>query len=519
VEQDATVIWQENLTPIVAPRICAGEKLREWFLRWNRTHAEETRIVSGGPQVLSTPSERLCLGVAEEGSIAVARPELRKELSLFDAVAIVVGTTIGSGIFLIPSSIAAELNSLGLVLLVWLTGGVLTMFGALSLAELGAMYPGTGGLCIYLRQAYGPFIAFLYAWGLLFMIHSGSIAALAVGFGLYVGQIFPLSATDEKILSAACVLLFTTISCLGIRGGKLTQNFIATAKIIGLAGIIFLLCLKGSHSISVVHLFAAPAGSGAPFSFDRFGIALVAVLFAYEGWHVVSFVAGEMKKPQVDLPKSLFYGAAIIMLIYLSANVGYYHLLSPAEIRGSNAVAALAAAKVLGPIAKTSISILILVSILGSINGLILTGPRVYYAMAREGVFLRIFGQTSDHYRTPMLALILQGVLGAVLALSGTYQQLFTDVIFTAWIFYGLAVGGVMVIRRRRPRAKRPFKVPGYPWVSLLFCVAAVALVISTIIERPIGALIGACLIATGAPVYFLFVKPRVAHLQKQSWK
>ncbi|HEV2287580.1 MAG TPA: amino acid permease [Candidatus Acidoferrales bacterium] len=438
-------------------------------------------------------------------STSTSPHNLRKELNLFDAVAIVVGTTIGSGIFLIPSSIASELNSLGIVLLVWIIGGVLTIFGALSLAELGSIYPGTGGLCTYLRQAYGPFVAFLYAWGLLFMIHSGSIAALAVGFSLYAGQIFPLTLIDEKLLSAALILIFTFISCLGIRGGKLTQNLIATAKITGLAGIILLLCFKGTRPI---HLFNALADPGAPaFSFAEFGIALVAVLFAYEGWHVISFVAGEMKRPQIDLPRALFYGTAIIMLIYLTANIGYYHLLSPAEIRGSAAVAAYSVGKILGPIGRNGISVLILVSILGSINGMVLTGPRVYYAMAHDSAFPRIFGQINDRYRTPMLALIVQGIWSAVLALSGTYQQLFTDVIFAAWIFYGLAVAGVLVLRRNRPQLERPFHVPGYPWIPLLFSMAAIGVVLSTIIERPIGALVGTALVASGVPVYFFVVK------------
>lgn len=438
---------------------------------------------------------------------------LRKELNLFDTVAIVVGTTIGSGIFLIPSSIAAELNSFGAVLLVWVLGGILTVFGALSLAELGSIYPGTGGLCTYLRHAYGPFTAFLYAWGLLLMIHSGSIAALGVAFGLYAGQIFPLTLVEEKLLSATCILVFTTISCLGIRGGKLTQNLIATAKVSGLAGIILLLCIKGSRPI---HLFAVPTNTGGPaFSFAGFGIALVAVLFAYEGWHVVSFVAGEIKRPQVDLPRGLFYGTAIIMFIYLTANLGYYRLLSPAEIRGSSALAAFAVGAVLGPIAKTAISLLIVISILGSMNGLVLTGPRVYFAMAREGIFPRAFGQISDRYRTPMIALIVQGVWAALLALSGSYQQLFTGVIFSAWIFYGLAVAAVLVLRRAQPQLGRPFCVPGYPWVSLLFCAAAIGLVLSTFTARPGSALVGIGLLACGIPVYFFFFKPRAGRRTK----
>jgi APA family basic amino acid/polyamine antiporter len=449
------------------------------------------------------PFERRSISGA--GDVVASPPSLRKELNLFDAAAIVVGTVIGSGIFLIPSSIAAQLSSLGAVLLVWVIGGLLTIFGALSLAELGSMYPGTGGLCTYLRHAYGPLPAFLYAWALLFMIHSGSIAALAVAFGLYAGQVLPMGVVGMKIVSAACVLVFTTINCLGIRGGKLIQNLIAIAKISGLAGIILVLGIKGSRPIQ---LFATVAnGSGYGFSVAGLGIALVAVLWAYEGWHVVSFVAGEMKQPQRDLPRSLVYGTAIVMLICVAANLGYYHVLSPAEIRSSGAVAALAMGKVLGPVAATSISVLILVSILGSMNGLILTGPRVYYAMARQGAFLRAFGRTSERYRTPMLALVVQGVWAALLSASGSYQQLFTDVVFTAWIFYVLAVAAVLVLRRTQPRLERPFRVPGYPWVSLLFCAAAMGLVLSTVVEQPEGALIGIGLVASGIPIYFFFVK------------
>jgi basic amino acid/polyamine antiporter, APA family len=309
-----------------------------------------------------------------------------------------------------------------------------------------------------------------------------------------------------KIVSAACVLVFTAINCLGIRGGKLIQNLIAVAKISGLAGIILVLGIKGSRPI---HLFEAVAKDSAQaISVAGFGIALVAVLWAYEGWHVVSFVAGEMKLPQRDLPRSLFYGTATVMLICVAANLGYYHVLSPAEIRSSGAVAALAMGKVLGPTAATFISALILVSILGSMNGLILTGPRVYYAMAREGAFLRAFGRSSEPYRTPMLALVVQGVWAAMLAASGSYQQLFTDVVFTAWIFYGLAVAAVLVLRRTQPRLERPFRVPGYPWVSLLFCAAAMGLVLSTVVEQPEGAFIGIGLVASGIPIYFFFIKP-----------
>lgn len=434
---------------------------------------------------------------------------LRKELNVFDAIAVVVGTVIGSGIFLLPSFVAAHLHSLGAVVLVWLVGGLLSLFGALSLAELGSIYPGTGGLCTYLRHVYGPLPAFLYAWALLLMIHTGSIAALAVAFGIYVGQVLPLSMVEQKGLSVVLILGLTLVSCLGIRGGKLVQNLIAVAKVSGLAGIILLLGAKGSRPI---RFFEAPVSAPGPsFSIAGFGIALVAVLWAYEGWHVLSFVAGEMKKPKLDLPRSLFCGSAIVMLIYLAANLGYYHTLSAAEIRGSNAVAALAVGKLLGPIGANLISILIVVSILGSINGLILSGPRVSFAMAREGIFPAIFGRLSARYRTPMVALAAQGVWAGMLAASGTYQQLFTDVIFTAWIFYGLAVAGVLVLRRSQPHVTRFFSVPGYPWLSLLFCIAAAGVILGAFIARPVGALIGIGLVGTGIPVYLFCIKGQAA--------
>lgn len=427
---------------------------------------------------------------------------LRKELNLFDVAAIVVGTIIGSGIFVLPSYIAAEVKPLWGVMLVWGVGGVLTIFGALSLAELGAMYPASGGLCTYLLHAYGPTTAFLYAWSLLFVIHSGSIAALAVAFGIYTKQFFAMNTIVERSLVAAVILGLTFISCLGIRGGKLIQNSIAVAKIAGLAAVILLLSAKGTLPL---HFNSTPADGlvGHSFSVAGFGIALIAVLWAYEGWHVVSFVAGEMKRPRIDLPRGLLFGTAVVMLIYMTANIGYYHVLSPAEIQGTNAVAAFAMGKLFGPHAASAISLLVLVSILGSINGMILSGPRVYYAMAEDGVFPRGFASINERYRTPVFALIVQGVWAAGLAASGTYQQLFTYVIFTAWIFYGLAVGAVLVLRRTQPGLERPYRVPGYPWICLLFCIAATSLVVNSIITQPKNSLIGMAVVASGLPLYF----------------
>ena len=293
----------------------------------------------------------------------------------------------------------------------------------------------------------------------------------------------------------------------GIRAGKLAQNLFAVAKISGLVGIIFVLTTRGSHPIRLFSGTSAPGQRSV--SVGAFSVALIAVLWAFEGWHVISFVAGEMKNPSVNLPRSLLYGGAIVMLIFLAANVGYYHVLSPTEIQASNAVAAFAVGKVLGPVGAKSISFLILVSMVGCANGFILAGPRVYYAMACDGIFPAIFGKVSDRYRTPMVALTVQGLWAAMLEASGSYQQLFTDVIFTAWIFYGLAVAAVLVLRRRQPEIKCPFSVPGYPFLSLLFCGAATTLVLYYAIRQPRSAFIGISLVATGLPIYLWRLRHR----------
>ncbi len=452
-------------------------------------------------------------GSPESGDPSASPPSLRRELNLFDVAAIVVGTIIGSGVFLLPSYIALQLSSFWAVLLVWTVGGILTVFGALSLAELGSIYPAAGGLCTYLRHAYGPLPAFLYAWSLLFMIHSGSIAALAIAFSLYAGQIFPLSGFAERSLSAICILTLTAVSCLEIRASKLVQNLIAIAKVSSLTGIVLLVCIRGARPVDI--LGPIPRTNSHSFSPTAFGVALIAVLWAYEGWHVVTFVTGEMREPQIDLPRGLFFGTAIVMLIYLAANVGYYHVLSLAEIQGSNVVAAAAVGKVLGARAARLISFLILISILGSMNGMILTGSRVYYAMARDGIFPRAFAHISDQHRTPMLALVVQGVWAAILAGSGSYQQLFTDVIFTAWIFYGLAVAAVLVLRHTQPHLQRRYSVPGYPWLSLLFCTAAAGLVLTSIVTRPRNALMGICFVATGVPFFWLVTRLNRKPLRK----
>lgn len=413
-----------------------------------------------------------------------------------------MGTIIGSAIFLIPSVIASTIVSVPIIFFVWIAGGILTLCGALSLAELGSIYPGAGGLYVYLREAYGPLPSFLYGWGLLTTIHSGSIAALAAGFGVYFGHLLSLRIVGQRAAAVVCIILLTGVNCLGIRFGKFMQNVLTVIKLAGIGAMIALFFAHGSR-IAGAH--PSLWGSNIWPSWISIGTALVAILWAYEGWHVVSFAAGEMKRPRVDLPRSLAVGTAIIVIVYLLANASYYVVLTPLKIRSSQAVAAVAMGTSYGATAEVFISVLILVSVLGSMNGMVLTGPRVYYAMAQDGLFFRAFGRASTNYKAPAFALLIQGVWASFLVCSNSYQELFTDVIFAAWLFYGLAVSGVIALRKSRPDLIRPYRVPGFPWVPLLFCAASAGIFFSTIIESPVRSSLGIGLILTGVPLYLFF--------------
>lgn len=429
---------------------------------------------------------------------------LLRELRLRDATAIVAGTIIGSGIFLVPGNIANQLSSFSAVILVWLTGGLLSLFGALALGELGAAFPKAGGLYVYLRQAYGRTTGFLYGWALLALIHSGSIATLAVAFRLYLAQIVPLTPMQQKLAGILLVLVLTGVHCLGVKSGKNVHNTLTVAKYAGIAIMLGLL-FYGAH----FHLLRMSVWPRHGFQFrpGAFGIALIAVLWAYEGWHVLSFMTGEFNDSRRDLPRGLFYGTLIVAITYLIANVAYYSVLTSTQIQHTQRVAATAVSAVTGGEgAAAFISLLILVSIIGATNGMILTGPRVYYAMANEGLFFSIFGKVTSRSRAPVFAILVQGLWSAGLTLLGSFQELFTYVVFVGWIFYGLTVAGVIVLRIRRPELERPFRVPGYPWLPILFTLAALGITVSAIAASPKHAALGALLVLSGLPLYTLFV-------------
>lgn len=436
---------------------------------------------------------------------------LEPVLGVRDGIAIVVGTVIGSGIFLVPGPIAQHLPSLGLVLLVWIVGGILSLFGSLSIGELASTYPGAGGLYIYLRHIYGKPLAFLYGWALFSLIQSGSIATLASGLALYASKIFILSPLQLKALPIACILLFSLVNLVGIRVARAVQNIGTISKLIGIALVFGLLIARGHTSLLHITLNTRPSSS----ILVEFGIALVAVLWGYEGWHVVSFTAGEFKSPARDLPRSLLWGTLIVTAIYLLLTLAYYAVLSPVEMSQSSSAASSAIKAAWGQSAMLLVSAVILVSILGSLNGMILTAPRVYYAMAKDGVFLSKFGQISARFRVPVFAIIVQAVWSSALTLMGSFQQLFTYVVFTAWIFYGLTVLGVILLRRRNTTPSSSFRTPGYPWVPIIFVLAAAGIALSTILADPLHAAYGIGLVLLGVPLYLVFKTRKVPAEQK----
>lgn len=426
---------------------------------------------------------------------------LTRELGLWDSVSLIMGIMIGSGIFLMAGSIALQLHSLAAVVAVWAFGGLLSLCGAVALSELGAALPAAGGLYVYLTRVYGPVVGFVYGWSAMALIHAGSIATLAAAVGLYAAPLLGLTGREQKALQLGCIAVFTLVNCLGLVLGKTVQNVLTGAKVAGIVAMTVALYSRGSVARLADHW--SPGGTEAGWS--AFGVALVAALWAYDGWHFVSFAAGEVKEPQRTLPRSLLIGTVATFAIYLAVNVAYYAVLPAAVVRGNDRVAATAVEGALGPGAALFISLLIVVSIVGAMNGILLGAPRVNFAMARDGLFFRSFARVHPRFHTPVVATVAQGAWAAAFTLVGTFQQLFTSYVFTSWIFYGLAVAGVIILRRREPGLPRPYLCPLYPVTPVFFVVATAGIVISTFVADFRQAMVGVGLILLGLPLYFVF--------------
>ena len=429
---------------------------------------------------------------------------LPRTLGLRDLTLLVIGTVIGSGIFLVPGAVLAQVHGSVLpALLAWLAGGALSMLGALTFGELSAANPRAGGIYVYLRDAFGTFPAFLFGWALFFAIGGGANAALATAFSANIAQVFPMSTTTEKLLAVGMIALVTIVNVRGARQSSNLQNWMTAVKLgtIVLMSVV-LLFLGRTSAGSIANLRSAGSENHL---WSGFGLAMLGVLWAYEGWQYATFSAGETIDPQRNFPRAFFTGLASLVAIYLLANLGYLAALTPKTLAGSQSAAAASVATVIGPRSAKLIAIAIAISILGAANGIILTSSRVYYAMARDGLFFQKLAEVHPRFRTPAFAVIAGSVWAAILAVTGTFQQLFTYTVFTGWLFYGIAAASIFVYRRKRPDHPRPYSVPFYPWTPLLFILAAAALVANTIVAQPRPAAIGLAIVFLGAPVYLVW--------------
>ena len=425
--------------------------------------------------------------------------QLRRTLSLRDLIFIVVGTVIGSGIFLTPGAVVRDAGSGAVALAAWSLGGVLSLLGAFTFAELGAAHPDSGGLYTYVRNAFGPLPAFLYGWTMFLVIGSGSLATLAAAFPRYVDAFVRLSDTGSR---AVAVLMIAVVATINVRGTRQSADVQGIATMVKVGVILLLAAALASRGHAAV----------APHEWwpDRISIpaivrgvtAMIGVLWAYEGWQYVTFSAGETVDPQRVFARGVVAGTAALIGIYVFANVGYFHALGVAGVASSAHVASDAAHVVLGATAAKIVSAVILVSIFSAANGLTLTLPRLFFAMARDRVFFARLAAVQPTYGTPAAAIVSTALWSAVLVLSGTFEQLLTYVVFMSWLWFALAAAAIFVSRRRDPGAARPFRTPGYPITPIAFILAALLIVVNTVIVHPVQSTIGLGFALLGVPAY-----------------
>ncbi len=444
-------------------------------------------------------------------------PRLQRVLGLWSAISIVIGTVIGSGVFLVPSAMIRYLGSVEKLFLIWAIAGLLSLFGALTYAELAAAMPEAGGEYVYLSAAYGPFWGFLYGWTQFWVAKSGSIATLAAGFYIYLTAFLPVLARSVLVLpwhigpgralldihygqlvAIAVILLLAGVNYVGVRSGGNLQVIVTAIKMLLIAGIIFIGIFSGkgdfSHFGSNVPSLGGMAG---------FFAAMVSALWAYDGWNNVSMVSSEIRDPARNLPRALIVGTGAVIATYILVNVAYFYVLSPQQVGASHRVAADMMQTLYGTAAAKAITVAVLISIFAALNGSILSGSRVPYAMARDGLFFHAAAVVHSRFKTPGNSIILLCLWSCIVVLSGWYDDLYNFVIFGSWILYLLTALSVFVLRRKRPDLVRPYRVIGFPYVPVLFIGVASLLLVSTFQTRPRESLMGLALMAIGVPFYF----------------
>jgi APA family basic amino acid/polyamine antiporter len=433
---------------------------------------------------------------------------LLRTLHFRDLLLLIIGTVIGSGIFLVPGAVLLQVGGdVRLALLVWIAGGVLSLLGALTYGEMAAMNPQAGGLYVFIRDTFGRFPSFLYGWTLLLAISSGSVATLAVAFSRYMGEIVDLAPGSEKIVSVGMIAFVSGINILGTRRSANVQNWATGAKVLAIAAMSAVLLTLGDGGDGAAASAAEPLLPVTGSLWTSFGLAMIGALWAYEGWQYATFSAGETIEPQRNYPRAFMVGMLALAAVYVLANVAYLAAVGPATMARSDTIAATSIAHVLGPAPAKLVALAILVSVLSAANGIQLTAPRVFYAMAADGAFFKKLAELHPRFHTPARAIALSGFWSAILAVSGTFQQLFTYVIFAGWLFYGLGAASIFVYRAKFPQLERPYRTPGYPFTPAAFVLAAAALTANTIYITPkdLKFVVALGLILSGVPAYFLW--------------
>jgi APA family basic amino acid/polyamine antiporter len=431
----------------------------------------------------------------------VSKPDdLPRELGLLDATFIIIGIVIGSGIFLLPNLIARRLPSPAAIVSVWIAAGVLSFFGALAYAELGAMIPATGGQYVYVRQAYGDWCAFLCGWVFSLAVTPGGCAFLCVSFSIYLAQFVPLEPWQRTCVSLGLLSVLAAINYIGVKESAWTQRIFTTAKLGGLLVII------GAAILAPSSPQAAHASSG-HVSYSGIGYAMAACLMAYNGWSYISFVAGEVKNPARNLPRALALSMVAVMALYVGANLAYMKVMSVPEIASTERVGAAMAARVMGPQGGHILAAIVLLSITGAVNGNILTGARIPFAQARDGLFLARFATIHPRFRTPSFAIAAQTVWTGLLIVSGSYEILSSYTILSAWLFYALGVAAVPLLRRKMPDAPRPYRMWGYPVTVYAFLLVSAWFLADALVNQPVPSLMAFVIAAAGIPFYLVWRK------------
>ncbi len=445
--------------------------------------------------------------IRDEPNRSAAEPDrwgerLPRQVGLLNSIAVLVGVTVGSGIFRVPATVAAQLHDPGPVILCWILGGIVALFGALTIAELAGALPRSGGVFAYLLESFGPLPAFMFGWTELAVVRASALGATSTIFAEYLGYFIPMTPIQVRYVAAAAIVVIGVINYIGIQRAAVVMTFATIAKYAAVMALGALAFTAGSGSAS--H-FTPAWGSGLHLS--MLATALISVMWTYDGWADLSFMGGEVKDPQRTLPLALILGTLCVMLVYLVVNVGFIYVLPIPQMAQSKLIAATAAERIplFGGFGAAIIAAVVLVSTFSGLNGSMMTGPRIFFAMADRGLFFRGVARVSPRFRSPSVAIWLATALGVVYVLQNDFAQLADKFILGIWPFYALAVAGVFILRRKRPDLERPYRAVGYPVIPALFLLASVGMVANALVTDPINTGLTLGIILAGAPIYFLW--------------